>query len=177
MPKRAGFKDFFIRVGGPGAYSSSMAYAPAFGVAEKYHCHIKHAPFSMMNKIKNVVVQTWRDEDGDDVWLPRVQSSTPGVYEPNIKHDAVEYKATFAYFETGDNADANNKVRLLKEELEGRWLQIFDTYTGIGYDGVYLVDVEDDPKFKRRNYDMVVFTLTFKINGSPITSPFEEIEQ
>lgn len=171
MPMRAGFKDFLIAVGQPGAYSSNMVYEPAFGVAAEYQCHVKHAPYSIMNKIKNVVVQSWKDEDGDDVWLPQVTGSKQGAYDPDIKHEAVEYKVTFEYMEM--DHDANTNIRMLQERIEGRWLKIYDGYTGIGFEGVYLMDIDDDPKFKRRNYDRVQFVLTFKVNGRPLSDPLE----
>lgn len=175
MPIRANFKDFYIRVGKPGAYAKNMVYEPAFGAAATYNCHVQHAPFSIMNKIKNVVVQTWRDEDGDDVWLPQVSGSNPGEFVPDIKHEAVDYNVSFVYQENSEMYNANADILAFIRRIEGRWLQIFDTYTGIGYDGVYLVDVDDNPKFRRRESDTVIFELKFKVNGMPTDKPFEEI--
>lgn len=170
------FKDFFIAIGQPGAYSKSMVYDEIIALDRDFHIKIKHAPFSLMSKIKNVVVQSWKDEDGDDVFLPRVQGDTPGTYKPAITHEAVEYNPTFVLYEPNNNdAIANRQIKAFIKKIEGRWLKIWDEYTQVGYEGVFLIDVDDDPKFKRRGHDQVVFELNFKINGADIDAPFEGI--
>lgn len=172
------FKDFYIGVANPGAYTKSATYQ-WFGVKREFGIMVKHTPYSLMPKIKNVVVQSWLDEDGDDVWLPQVQDSLSGVYKPAVTHEATELTVTFvAYFtkdKDGNKMDANTQIRRFIERIEGRWLQVWDDYTRIGFDGVYLVDVDDDPEFKRRNYDYVKFDLKFKVNGRNITEKPKEI--
>lgn len=169
------FKDFWIAVGQPGAYSNSMVYTDVFGVFERFKIRIKHSPYSMLSANKNVVVQSWKDEIGDDVWLPQVQGITPGTYSPAITQDAVEFSPTFVYFANNENESVNDYIRDFINTINGRWLKIWDEYTQIGYVGVYLLDVEDDPRFKRRNYDHVEFTLKFKINGPGINTPFDGV--
>lgn len=168
------FKDFWIAVGQPGAYSQSMEYSEVFGMNTRFGIKIQHAPYSPMAKIKNVVVQSWKDEDGDDVWLPRVSSGL-GSYAPAVTHEAVEYNAKFVIFGDKEKVDSNAVIREMLKLIEGRWLKIWDEYTQMGFEGVYLIDVDDDPKFKRRNYDHVEFTLKFKINGTNIDAPFEGV--
>ena len=170
------FKDFWIAVGQPGAYSDSMVYDDVFGVFDRFHLRIKHAPYSLFSKNKNVVVQSWKDEIGDDVWLPQKQGTQYGTYVPAITQDAVEYKPTFVYFANNQELDdlANSYIYDFIQAINGRWLKIWDEYTQIGYTGVYLLDVDDDPKFKRRNIDHVEITFTFKINGTSINEPFFE---
>lgn len=168
------FKDFWIAVGQPGAYSNSMEYSEVFGMNTRFGIKIQHAPYSPMAKIKNVVVQSWKDEDGDDVWLPRVSSGL-GTYAPAVTHEAVEYNAKFVIFGDKEKVDSNAVIREMLKLIEGRWLKIWDEYTQMGFEGVYLIDVDDDPKFKRRNYDHVEFTLKFKINGTNIDAPFEGV--
>lgn len=169
------FKDFFIAVGQPGPYSNNMEYSEVFGLNQRFGIKIKHAPYSPMAKVKNVVVQSWKDEDGDDVWLPRTAGSTPGTYNPAITHESVEYNPTFVIFGDKDKVDSNAIIRQLLNVIEGRWLKVWDEYTQMGFEGVFLVDVDDDPKFKRRNYDYVQFALKFKINGTNIDAPFEGV--
>lgn len=168
------FKDFWISVGPPGAYSKDRSkYKEPFGLNDRFKIKIKHAPYSVMPKIKNVVVQSWKDEDGDDVWLPRITDSAIGTYKPAVTHEAVEYNAKFVIYEPADTA--NQYIRNLLNEIEGRWLIIWDHYSNIGFEGAYLLDVDDDPKFKRRNYDHVEFTLKFKINGTNVDDPFHKL--
>ena len=183
------FKDFYIAIGQPGAYSKSMDYTTideetgevvpnVIALWNDFGIRIKHAPYSPMAKIKNVVIQSWKDEDGDDVWLPRKIEEISGgevAYKPSITHEAVEYTAKFVIFGDKETMDSNNKIRLLIDRIQGRWLKIWDKYTGMGFEGVYLLDVDDDPKFKRRNYDYIEFELKFRINGPSLDEPFEGI--
>lgn len=177
-PKEKEFKDFWISVGPMGAYTKDRSqYSEPFGMNKNYHFKVKHAPYSVMPKIKNVVVQSWKDEDGDDVWLPRATSTEPGIYIPAITHEAVEYNVKFVYFESNESESVDSKIRSLLKRIEGHWLIIHDEYTGIAFEGAYLVDVDDDPKFKRRNYDHFEFTLKFKVNHPNIQYPFRGIEK
>lgn len=169
------FKDFWIAIGEPGAYKRDMQYSEVFGMNQRFGIKIKHAPYSPFAKIKNVVVQSWKDEDGDDVWLPRRTAGEGGTYEPAVTHEAVEYKPKFIIFGDSEKVNSNAVIRKMLKLIEGRWLKIWDEYTQMGFEGVYLVDVDDDPSFKRRSYDFVEFTLTFKINGTNIDAPFEGI--
>ena len=168
------FKDFWIAVGQPGAYSNSMQYDEVFGMNERFGIKIKHSPYSPMPKIKNVVVQSWKDEDGDDVWLPRV-AGTGGTFLPAVTHEAVDFVPKFVIYGDANMVNSNQAIRDMLKLIEGRWLKIWDEYTQMGYEGVYLVDADDDPKFKRRSYDFVEFELKFKVNGSNIDAPFEGV--
>lgn len=261
-----GAKDFLISIGKPGAYSANdNDYQKQIGVYKDYHILIKHSPFTVFPKIKEPVRQTWKDENGDDVWLPiatRVVSDTvkevPSgdidkdttnkvitvsglklkksdleeicvidrhgikvsvVYNKNVGtdniseisytengdtvikysnillsgslhvtyhevlteivpldlHDAFDFEPTFVYFRKSpsNENEAKNNIASFVNAIKGRWLRIFDEYTGIGYDGVYLDSTDQDPKFKKRNYDHVEFSLHFRINGTLTTVPFK----
>jgi hypothetical protein len=168
------FKDFWIAVGQPGAYSKNMEYTEVFGMNARFGIKIKHAPYSPMAKIKNVVTQSWKDENGDDVWLPRAIDKD-GNYIPAVTHESVDYNPVFVIFGDKEIVNSNSAIRDMLQLIEGRWLKIWDEYTQMGFEGVYLTDVDDDPKFKRRNYDYVQFTLKFKINGTNIDAPFEGV--
>ena len=195
------FKDFWIAVGQPGAYTNANTYVNGLGQTKKYYrvigayrdfgIKIKHTPYSLMSKAKNISVQSWKDEDGDDMWLPRITGDIPGEYKPQLTHEVVELNPKFVVFfpvnaqskkdsdDTSDSRvpkDANEAITNFIKAIEGRWLKIWDEYTGVGYTGVVLVDVDDDPKFKRRNYDYAEFELKFKVNGPNIYEPFEGIK-
>lgn len=172
----ANYKPFLIQIGAPGAWSNNLFQTKVSNVSNvpgeytqidtmSYGAVVKHMPFSLMKKMKDVVVQTWKDEEGDDVWLPKDANGNPVVF-----HEAVEFTVDFVFHEK--LADANHSLRELVKAIEGRWLRVFDYYTGIGFDGVYLSDVDDDPKFKRRDHTTVIFTLTFKANGNSNDTPF-----
>lgn len=248
-----GAKDFLISIGKPGAYSANdNDYQKQIGVYKDYHILIKHSPFTVFPKIKEPVRQTWKDENGDDVWLPKatqnveVEKTVPTdnivsyightitiggmkltkesivsiaigetfinlnnvtveysvlsgitqitftgpepagairiIYKsitttdvPLDLHDAFDFEPTFVYFRKNpsNENEAKNNITNFVNAIKGRWLRIFDEYTGIGYDGVYLDSTDQDPKFKKRSYDHVEFTLHFRINGTLTTVPFK----
>lgn len=263
-----GAKDFLISIGKPGAYSANdNDYQKQIGVYKDYHILIKHSPFTVFPKIKEPVRQTWKDENGDDVWLPQVvtnerykkqlipiqevsfnsttdkftikgnvakqdlnvlgvimNGSFVYVYDdendidlqvsfsydsitdtttvsyvhpasmialvgtpfcnlwktrttqvPIDLHDAFDFEPTFVYFRKNpsNENEAKNNITSFVNAIKGRWLRIFDEYTGIGYDGVYLDSTDQDPKFKKRSYDHVEFSLHFRINGTLTTVPFK----
>lgn len=171
------WKDFYIAVGQPGAYSNDMEYEnPPIALFADYDIRIKHAPVAVMPKIKNVVVQSWKDEDGDDIWLPMRQGSQPGQYVPAITHESTTYSPIFVMFCPNEGEPvATRNVRALMDRIKGRWLKLWDEYTHLGYVGAILSEPDVDPKFKRRNYDYIEFALTFIINGQPIETPFEGV--
>lgn len=170
------FKDFYIAVGEPGAYSESMEYeVPPIGVFADYNIRIKHAPLAVMPKIKNVVVQSWKDEDGDDIWLPFTTDDN-GKKIPAVTHEATEYTPTFVFFSPNNGQPiATQNIRALMDRIKGRWLKLWDEYTQLGYTGCVLLNPDEDPKFKRRNYDYVEFQLTFRVNGTCVDTPFAEL--
>lgn len=248
-----GAKDFLISIGKPGAYSANdNDYQKQIGVYKDYHILIKHSPFTVFPKIKEPVRQTWKDENGDDVWLPKarqnvevektvptdnivsyightitiggmkltkeslvsiaigetlinlnnvtveysvlsgitqitftgpepagaisiIYKSTTTTDVPLDLHDAFDFEPTFVYFRKSpsNENEAKNNITNFVNAIKGRWLRIFDEYTGIGYDGVYLDSTDQDPKFKKRSYDHVEFSLHFRINGTLTTVPFK----
>lgn len=161
-------KDFIIQVGNAGAWTPDESqYTETFGVFERFGIYPKHVPYSLMKKIKSPVVQTWPDEEGDDVWLP-----TNADGQPATVHEASEYRVTFVYHKSNDIQNVNETIDEFINAIKGRWLRTFDEYTGIGYDGVYLNDVDDDPKFRRRDMETCIFELEFKVNGKYTKTPF-----
>lgn len=181
------FKDFYIAIGQPGPYKKDMDYTivddfgvtrpNVIGLYQNFDIRIKHAPLSLTQSIKNVVVQTWLDEDGDDIFLPYTTGPN-GEKLPAVTHESVEYTPTFVMFcpNYGEPVATQNIHRLI-ELIQGRWLKIWDEYSQLGYDGVVLKQPDADPRFKRRNYDFIEFSLTFIVNGTSITAPFEGINQ
>lgn len=165
------FKDFFIRVGQPGAWSKNMVYPVTYGVYRDFGIMVKHAPYNMYAPPKNYVEQDWPDEDGKDIYLP-----TDSDGNPAIAREQFDYEVQFVYHkqhsgETDWMKRANGKIKGLLSAIEGRWLQIQDTYTGVAYDGVILKSIEEDPVFKRRNFDTVIFSVVFSVNHGELANP------
>lgn len=134
-----------------GAYSNSLEYEEPFDTHAKYGLWIKHSPFTIRAKPKNIISQTWKDEEGDDIFIP-----------DTIYHEPYTIELEFIYLETDHNA--NEKIRSFIQEIEGKWLKIYDGYTKIGRQAVILSECEEDPTFKRRTWDYVSFKVKFNVN-------------
>lgn len=158
------YQPFLISVGEDGCYSDSMNYQKPFDTLEKYGLYIKHSPYKVFPLIKDIVTQDWPDEHGDDVWLPKT----------GIVNKAYDFDVEFIYYDY--DGMATEKIRLFTEEIKGKWLQIYDTYTKMGRRGVYVVEFDADPAFKRRKIptimsdgtqailDYVYFKVKFRVN-------------
>ncbi len=134
-----------------GAYSESLEYNEPFDTHAKYGLWIKHSPFTIRAKPKNIISQTWKDEDGDDIFIP-----------DTIYHEPYTVELEFIYLEKDHNANEN--IRSFIQEIEGKWLKIYDGYTKIGRKAVVLSECEEDPTFKRRTWDYVSFKVKFNVN-------------
>lgn len=134
-----------------GAFSADLEYNDPFDTKERFGLYIKHAPFSLRPKPKNIITQQWKDEDGDDVFIP-----------DTIYHEPYEMELEFIYLRQDNMANVN--INAFLDEIEGRWLQIYDSYTQMGRQAIYMVETTNDADFKRRNYDHVSFSVKFKVN-------------
>ncbi len=110
-------------------------------------------------EVKEPAKREWRDEDGDDEFVP----STP-VFK------AQEMEIKFAY--KGAMSSANGKLEtFIKYLSEGGTMKIYDSYNGIGRQEVRFVSVADDAELVRdsEDGDILVFTVKFKAND-PVTN-------
>lgn len=147
------YKPFLIAVGEAGAYSDSMKYEKPFDTRESYGLWIKHVPYMMFPKVKDIVTQNWADEQGEDTWLP-----TAGIV-----NEAYDLSVDFVYL--AKDGMANERIRAFIERIRGKWLKIHDGYTNIGRQGVYLQEFDQEPTFLRRGLrDVVIFKVSFRVN-------------
>lgn len=121
----------------------------------------KEFPFKLYGEAKELPSHDWKDEDGDDEYIP---SKLPiASYEVEVE---------FAYKGVMDSANASIKGFL--DYLTGRdgsgvELAVYDTYTKIGRQHVRFVSVSDDVFYRQEEGgDVVVFSVTFKVND-PVT--------
>lgn len=121
----------------------------------------KDFPFKLYGEAKELPSRDWKDEDGDDEYIP---SELPiASYEIDVE---------FVY--KGDMNTANTNIKGFLDYLTGRGgtgaeLMVYDTYTKIGRQRVRYVNVDEDI-YWRQEYggDVVVFVVTFKVND-PVT--------
>lgn len=121
----------------------------------------KEFPFKLYGEAKELPSHDWKDEDGDDEYIP---SKLPiASYEMEVE---------FAYKGVMDSANASIKGFL--DYLTGRdgsgvELMVYDTYTKIGRQSVRFVSVSDDVFYRQEEGgDVVVFSVAFKVND-PVT--------
>lgn len=121
----------------------------------------KEFPFKLYVEAKELPSHDWKDEDGDDEYIP---SKLPiASYEVEVE---------FAYKGVMDSANASIKGFL--DYLTGRdgsgvELMVYDTYTKIGKQHVRFVSVSDDVFHRQEEGgDVVVFSVAFKVND-PVT--------
>lgn len=135
-----------------GAFSDDLEYNQAFDTLAKFGLYIKHSPFTLRPKPKNIISQTWRDVDGDDEYIPSV-----------ITHEPYEMELEFIYYRFDGMADVN--IRHFVSLIEGKWLRMYETYTGMGRQAIRLIECDDNPTFKRRGlHDYAQFKMIFKVN-------------
>lgn len=135
-----------------GAFSSSLEYNPVFDTLERFGLYIKHSPFTLRPKPKNIISQTWKDQNGDDEYIPSV-----------ITHEPYEMELEFVYYRNDGMANVN--IQTFIDTIEGKWLKIYDSYTQIGRQAIRMIECDEDPTFKRRGLnDFAQFKIKFKVN-------------
>lgn len=135
-----------------GSFSESLVYEQPFDTKERFGLWIKHAPFTILPKPKNIVSQVWKDQDGEDVFIPET-----------ITHEAYDMKLEFVYMRNDGMALEN--IRNFINEIEGRWLKMYESYTRQGRQALYLSATEDEPTYRRRDTNnLVIFSATFRVN-------------
>jgi len=155
------YLPFLIKVGQTGAYTDNMVYEEPFDTKEAFGLWVKHVPFSTYPQVKSPVMQSWADEDGDDVYLP-----TSG-----IKCEAFDFPVDFVYY--WNDGMANVRIAQFIERIKGKWLKVYDIYTKLCYKGVYVTEFDSDPQFRRRGmHDEVILRVTFKVNFPTFNETF-----
>lgn len=116
-----------------------------------YGIYVKHVPFLLFPKVKELHKITRYDDNGDYEYLPE---------EPS--YEAYEMNIDFVY--KGVLNTANAQIKSFLGFLQGGWLTIYDEYSGIGRQKVRYVSVDEDASLYRRGFDAVEFSVKFKVN-------------
>lgn len=124
----------------------------------------KEFPFKLYGESKELSKRDWYDEDGEDTFFPT-----------SLSMQAYDLEVEFAY--KGEMNSANTSIRNFLDYLSGRdgvggtSLMVYDTYTRIGRQGLYLKDVKPDVFVRNTSEgDVVTFGVTFRV-----TDPLTEI--
>lgn len=135
--------------------------APVVDTLDNWGIVCKDFPFRLYGEAKELPSHDWKDEDGDDEYIP-----------DELRISAYEIDVEFVY--KGEVETANTNIKAFLDYLTGRGgtgaeLMVYDTYTKIGRQGVRFVSVDEDVFFRQTDYgDVVVFSVTFKVND-PVT--------
>lgn len=119
-------------------------------------------PFMMQAEAKEPSKNDWKDEDGDDEYIP----------QDGLRMQAFEIEIKLGY--KGAKDTANAKLAALLKYLTGKdgcgaRMKIYSTYTKIGYNDVRFVSINDDAELVRDNDgDILIVAITLKVND-PVT--------
>lgn len=154
------YKPFYFQVGESGAYRTDMNYGNVRDTKE-FGLWMKHAPYAIFPKTKEAVVQTWKDEQGDDVFLP------PG----EALCASYEYTVEFTYIDNDGNATVN--INNFRKTITNKWLIIGDDYTNTVRRAARVIEFDNDPKYVRRGDTVhVEFKVKFSINSPEVDATF-----
>lgn len=131
--------------------------APVVDTFDNWGIVCKEFPFQLYGEAKELPVTDWKDEDGDDEYIPN-----------ELKISSYEIEVEFVY--KGELNTAHTQIKGFLDYLTGRGgtgaeLMVYDTYTKIGRQSVRFVNVEPDIFWRQEEGgDVVVFVVTFKVN-------------
>lgn len=118
---------------------------------------IKHVPFQLYPKVKEIAKRSWPEENGDDEYLPDAP-----------KFEAYTTSLDFVYL--GAHGEGNQQIRSFLNYLsrDGEF-SFYDTYSQIGRTRVRFESFSEKA-FRRRekNKDVIEFSVSLKVND-PIT--------
>lgn len=135
--------------------------SPVVDTLGKWGVVCKDFPFKVYGDAKDLPKHDWKDEDGDDEYIPSV-----------LPISSYEMEVEFAY--KGAMDSANKKIKEFLDYLTGRdgtgaEFSVYDTYTRIGRQHMRFVSVKDDIFLRSESGgDVIVFAVTFKVND-PVT--------
>lgn len=118
----------------------------------------KTNPFPVLPNPKDVYVNEWKDEDGDD------------EYNAQMYYDAFEFDVQFYVKTVGDNADAElvSQIESFFSKIRAGEFRIYDSYTGLGRQKVRYAGFNEDEYRKRKKsgtgWTRAIFTVKFKVN-------------
>lgn len=114
-------------------------------------------PFMMATKAKEPSKREWKDEDGDDEYIP-VEGLKMSAYEMSVKFGM-----------KGNKDTANKNLKAFLDYLRGGTMKLYCDYTKIGRQNVRFVSIGEDATLVRdANGDLLITKITFKVND-PVT--------
>lgn len=138
-----------------GSYSNSLVYSTAFDTYNTYGLMLQHSTYAGRAKAQNIISQQWKDQDGDDTYIPST-----------ITHESQEIEYTLVYLR--NDGLLNTKINSFITAVEGRWLKIYDSYTQQGFKAAYLTEFGDIEFRRRGTNEYATIKVKFKVNDPTI---------
>lgn len=126
--------------------------AEAIDTIASFGMYCMENPFKMMDSVKEPSKRSWHDEDGDDEYIPN-DGLRLSSYESDVK---------FGF--KGDEFGANEKLRAFLDYLSKGMMKMYCEYNRIGRQHVRLKSVKQDLYRDEVDGDLLILTVTFKIN-------------
>ena len=123
---------------------------------ESWNIVVKIIPFTLIPDVKEYAKTDWRDQNGDDEFIPSVP-----VYKA--------YDLDVTFYCIAPHNTANGYIKSFFDYIRSGEFSLYDKYTGIGRQKVHYVSFSPKSFIRRRGQnDVVEFTLKFKVND-PLT--------
>lgn len=135
----------------------SISGSTVYETVADFEMYCMDIPFIIFGEAKELPKNEWKDENGDDEYIPSTLCMES--YEMTVK---------FAY--KGTEKSANTKINAFLRYLtgidgSGAEMSMYSTYTQIGRRNIRFVKVSDDAELIRdKNGDILMFEVTFKVN-------------
>ena len=148
VPDIKDYKPFYIQTDSD---TAAIDTASSFGMVAKSN------PYPLLPEPKDVYTNEWKDEDGDDEYIPA----------EGLKMSAYEMSVKFGM--KGDKGTANKNLKAFLDYLRGGTMKLYCDYTKIGRQNVRFVSIGEDATLARdAGGDLLIIKITFKVND-PVT--------
>ena len=122
-----------------------------------YGIYCMDIPFRVGSAAKDIHKRSWKDEDGDDEYIPPT----------GIRMQAYEMTVKFGF--KGNKFSANKSISDFANYLRSGMFSIYSEYTRIGRQHVRLSGIDENAQLVRSDDgDILVFSVKMKVND-PVT--------
>jgi len=156
VPPISDYKPFYIQFGS----------GTAQDLLSVYSIIVKAHDYPSAWKIKEPYKNDWKDEDGDDEYIPA----------NGFKIAAFTFHLECAMFARGVSdaaaiAELNEGIRAFQSAMQSGAFSTYDAYTGFGFQNVRISEIQNVSSDSYRvedNQARVIFSVTLKVND-PVT--------
>jgi hypothetical protein len=124
----------------------------------EWGCYVSDSPYiPVPQKAKNITSQSWKDEHGDDEYIPETL-----YYEP--------VEATLSFVFKGKVTDAKMQITAFINYLQAGYFKFYDEFYKVGRQRVRVLNVPNDVQFQyddiTKDTGVASFSIEVKINDA-----------